>query len=93
MQWIIRRNTEGDYIASKRVTVTRQRFARKFNSRKQAHAYLRESNYDKKKCSVIEFDLSLPENMKDVTFEYVEKKVYDHYAALHRKLYPEEYLD
>ncbi|MBQ9898028.1 MAG: hypothetical protein IJM44_01065 [Ruminococcus sp.] len=40
MTWVIRNRTTGQYLASKRMTVFADVFARRFNSVKQARAYI-----------------------------------------------------
>lgn len=55
MKWIIRHEPSGRYIVSKRLTVRKQEFARKFNSEKQAKIFVNGSLFLKSQCKVIEY--------------------------------------
>lgn len=67
MKWIIKHDVSGRYICSKRFLVHEIAFARRFNSLKQARAYLNTSEFGKDSCSFEE----LPENqlnyIKEIT--------------------------
>ncbi len=54
MKWIIRHDESGRYICSKRFLVHEIVFARRFNSLKQAKAYLKTSKFSKDSCSIEE---------------------------------------
>lgn len=47
MKWIIRYIPDGMYVVSKRLLIHNKHFARRFNTRKQAEAYMTSSCFDR----------------------------------------------
>ena len=54
MQWVIKRLSDGMYAASYRFFVYDIRFARRFNTKKQAYAYMTSSGFSKSSHAVEE---------------------------------------
>lgn len=54
MKWIIRCISDNTYAVSRRFFVYSVEFARRFNSRKIAEAYMRSAGFDKKKYTAEE---------------------------------------
>lgn len=78
MQWIIKHNPSGKYICSKKISVINCEFSRKFNSVRQARIFLRNSNFDKKECSVEQYNSE--EHFKYTSHDEIAK--YIHYNFL-----------
>ncbi len=82
MKWVIKSKTEEKYIATGRITVEHSIFARKFNSRKQANAFLRGSGFDKNDYALCLFE---EPGRPDDTAEYIkeiEQKINEYYKEL-----------
>lgn len=57
MKWIIKRLGDGMFAVSPRVFVFNKVFARRFNSRKQAEAYMISSGFDKRAYIACELEV------------------------------------
>lgn len=55
MKWVIKHMPTGKFVFSRKLTVVNQEFSRRFNSVKQAKAYIRVCNPPKNELTVVEY--------------------------------------
>lgn len=84
MKWVIKSKAEEKYIATGKITVEHSIFARKFNSRKQANAFLRGSGYNKKEYALYEFDEPLVPADTEEYIKEIERSIGEYYKELCR---------
>ncbi|MBQ6169288.1 MAG: hypothetical protein IJK30_04960 [Ruminococcus sp.] len=57
MKWVIMRISDGMYAVSPRFFVFNKLFARRFNTKKQAEAYMISSGFDRRAYTVCELEV------------------------------------